>query len=240
MVLAVVSPGVFALETTDLLTDAKAKALLEKKCIRADICGVLPSRFDTTTRYLSQPDLIPRIQREYRRSVSKDGTIDFPIVGTGNGTYYYVNEKRQRTDVKELYRRQTSDTTFDLIYHAKGKRFFGKYEVLIHICTIDAGTAGTVYTASVHAYPHNGPIRFFARRFGTAERYFTRKTRTIARVSARICEGLDEAQPFTYSTSEPGFAPSAMNVGSPCTPKRSITALVSGSVGSSATYLMNR
>ncbi|MEN8254367.1 MAG: hypothetical protein ABFR33_02750 [Verrucomicrobiota bacterium] len=192
-----VSPVAFALGTADLLNDAAAKALLEKKCIRTEACGVLPARFDAAVGYLNQPDLVQRIQGEYRQSVSKDGTIDFPIVGTGNGTYYYVNEKNQRTDLFELCRRQTSDSTFDLVYHATGKRFFGKYEVLIHIRAIDAGPAGTVYTASVHAYPHNGPVRFFARRFGTVERYFQRKTRLIARVSTRICAGMDGTPSLT-------------------------------------------
>jgi hypothetical protein len=177
--------------------------LLEKKCIQTETSGVLPARFDAVAHYLSQPDLVQRIQGEYRRSVSKDGTIDFPIVRNGNGAYYYINEKNQRTDLFELYRRQTSDFTFDLVYHAAGKRYFGKYEVLIHIRAIDAGPAGTIYTASVHAYPHNGPMRFFARRFGTVERYFQRKTRIIARVSNKICIGMDAPLSYAYPSPIP-------------------------------------
>jgi len=206
ILLVMVSSGVFALGTTDFLTDTDAKALLEKKCIRTEAGGILPVRFDAAVRYLSQPELIQRIQREYRALVSKDGTIDFPIVETGNGTYYYVNEKNQRTDLLELCRRQTSDSTFDLIYHAKGKRYFGKYEVLIHIRVVDAGSAGTIYTASIHAYPHNGPVRFFARRFGMIERYFQRKTRLIDRVSNRICIGLEDSPSFVYQPSNPALS----------------------------------
>jgi len=203
VVLVMVSPATFALGTADLLDDAATKALLKKKCIRTEACGVLPARFNAAVSYLNQPDLVQRIQREYRCSVSKDGTIGFPIVGTGNGAYHYINEKNQRTDLFELYRRQTSDITFDLIYHAEGKRFFGKYEVLIHICAIDAEPAGTVYMATIHAYPHNGLLCFFARRFGTVERYFQRKTRLIARVSTRICSDMDDTPPFTYQPSIP-------------------------------------
>ena len=202
-----VASNVFALNTVGLLTDTASKALLEKKCIRTEACGVLPARFDAVVSYLSQPDLVQRIQREYRCSVSKDGTIDFPIVGTGNDEYHYVNEKNQRTDLFELCRRQTSGTTFDLIYHATGKRFFGKYEVLIHIRAIDAGPAGTIYTASIHAYPHNGPVRFFARKLGTIERYFQRKTRMIARVSTKICTGKDDYPSFVYQSPNPAFNP---------------------------------
>jgi len=197
-VLALAAGNTLALDTAALLNDSEASGLLEKKCIHTESGGILPARFDAVVRYLSQPDLVQRIQGEYRRSVSKDGTIDFPIVGTGSGTYYYVNEKKQRTVISELFRKQTSDGTFDLVYHAKGKRFFGKYEVLIHIRTVDAGAAGTIYTASIHAYPHNGPLRFFARRFGTIERYFQRKTRLIARVSNKLCIGMEDSPSFAY------------------------------------------
>ena len=190
----------FALDTPALV-NGHAAELLEKKCIQSVTSGLLPARFDAVARYLSHPDLVQRIQREYRRSVSKDGTIDFPIIENGNGSYFYINEKNQRTDLFELYRRQTSDSTFDLIYHAKGNRYFGKYEVLTHIRAIDAGAAGTIYIASVYAYPHNGPMRFFARRFGTVERYFQRKTRIIARVSSKICIGLDD--PLSYVSLSP-------------------------------------
>ena len=205
--LALVAGRVFALETAKLLTDADARALLEKKCIRTEAYGMLPARFDAAASYLNQPGLVQRIQGEYRCSVSRDGTIDFPIVGTGNGEYHYVNEKNQRTDLFELCRRQTSDSTFDLIYLAKGKRYFGKYEVLIHIRVVDAQTAGILYIAEIHAYPRNAALRFFARRFGTVERYFQRKTRLIDRVSNKICIGMEDSPSFVYQPSNPTVGP---------------------------------
>jgi hypothetical protein len=188
-----------ALDTAALLNDPSVTGLLAKKCIQVETCGVLPMRFDSAVDLLSQPDLVQRIEAEYRRSVAKDGQSEFPIIGTGSGDYHYVNEKNQRTDIKELYRKQTSDTTFDLIYHATGKNYFGKYEVLIHIRAIDAGKAGTLYIAAIHAYPHNAPLRFLARRTGTTERFFRRKTQLIARISTRICGGMCEQAYPTYS-----------------------------------------
>ncbi len=202
--LALATGSVFAIDTAALLEGRPEAALLEKNCIRAAVGGVLPVRFGTAAKWLGRPDLIEQIQREYRKTVSKDGTIDFPIVGTGNGAYYYVNEKNQRTDLSELCRKRTSDTTFDLAYLAEGRRYFGKYETLIHIHVVDAGAAGTIYTASIHAYPRNPLVRFFARRKGKAEDYFRRKSLLIARVSTRICQGLDDTpsyslQPKPYS-----------------------------------------
>jgi hypothetical protein len=177
--------------------------LLEKKCILTKTSGMLPTRFETVVRYLNEPELVRRIQQDYRRSISKDGTVDYPILDSGHGSYYYVNEKKQRTDISELYRVQTSESSFDLAYHAEGNRYFGSYEVLIFVRIIDAGPAGAVYTASVHAYPHNGPIRFLARRFGTVEKYFKRKTRTIAWVSQRMCSDMGDPLPLSYPTPLP-------------------------------------
>jgi hypothetical protein len=189
------------LDTAALVHGHESAALLEKNCIQTTVSGVLPPRWDTTTQMLNRPDFIQWIQSEYQRSVSKDGTCTFPIEGTGNGAYYYVNKKNQRTEIIELYRNQTSETTFDMIYHAKGKRVFGKYEVLIHVHAIDAGEIGTVYTATIHAYPHNGPLRFFARRLGTAERYFERKTKLIVNVTNKICTDVENSSSFSLTPS---------------------------------------
>ena len=190
------------METAKLLNGHESTALLEKKCIQTTVSGVIAPRWDISLQMLSQPDFIQWIQTEYQRSVSKDGTVGCPIVEAGEGQYYYLNQKKQRTDIFELHRDQTSDTTFDLIYLAKGKRFFGKYEVLIHVHVIDAGAAGTVYTAGIHAYPNNGPLRFLARRMGSVERYFQNKTKLIADITGQICTGMQTAGEFTLLSSQ--------------------------------------
>lgn len=189
--------GAFALETGEL-TDDRAVALLEKNCIQTATGGVMPAPFGAVVDYLNAPALLQRIQDEYLRSVSRDGIIDYPIVETGEGTYYYINEKNQRTDVVELYRGQTSGSSYDLAYYAKGKRFFGRYELLVHIRVFDAGPVGTLYTVSVYVYPRNGPVRFLTRHLGTVERYFRRKTWILVRVTEKICRGLNDPLPLIY------------------------------------------
>jgi hypothetical protein len=187
-----VSHSVWALDTSSLLDNPAAKSLLEKKCIRAETAGMVPVHFSAATNILNHPGFIQAVQDEYARSISKDGKVKFPIIETAPGIYHYVNGKKQRTDIAELFRGKTEDDSFDLIYHATGKRFFGTYEVIIHLKTIDADAAGVVYTAQVHAYPHNGPLRFLARRLGVVERYFKKNTSDIAWVARKISVGLTE------------------------------------------------
>ncbi len=182
---------------TAALVDGSAAELLDKNCIRTDMGGVLPIRFDAAVALLNQPDLILYIQKEYRTSISADG----------NGAYHYFNEKNQRTEIFELYRQQTSETSFDLIYLACGKRYFGRYEVLIHIRAVDAETAGTLYIAEIHAYPRNATRRFFARRFGTIERYFQQKTRKIAHSSIQLCIQMEQSPLFVYQPPAPLLEP---------------------------------
>jgi hypothetical protein len=72
---------------------------------------------------------------------------------------------------------------------------------LIHVHAIDAGEFGTVYTAAIHAYPHNGPLRFFARRLGTVERFFKRKTLLIVNITDKICADMENSSSFVLESS---------------------------------------
>ncbi len=197
--LLLASGNVLALDTSTLLADPAARSLVEKKCIRVETSGFIPVPFDVATGILNHPDFLQSVQDEYARSISKDGKLKFPIIETTPGSYHYVNAKNQRTDIAELFRGKTEDDAFDLIYHVTGKRFFGTYEVIIHLRAINADAAGVVYTTQIHAYPHNGPLRFLARRLGVVERYFKKNTTTIDWMARKISIGLAERASFqTY------------------------------------------
>jgi hypothetical protein len=189
------------------LPGGRGASLLEKNCIETGTAGLLPAPFEEVAGYLRRPDLVECLQAAYRRSVSKDGTLDYPIIQDGPCSYHYINEDGRRTDLTELYRGRTAEGRYELVYHASGRRFFGRYEVLIHVRLFDAGPAGTAYSAQVHAYPHNAPLRFLARRFGTVERYFQRKTRIITRVSEKISMGLGHPRPYGITFADPAWLP---------------------------------
>ena len=192
LIAATACSSVLALGTADLLPDSPARKLLDKKCIRAATSGVVPVSYDSATRILDQQDLLKIVQAEYARSISKEGSVKFPIIETAPGQFHYVNEKGQRTDIVELHRSQSEEGAFDIILQASGKRFFGLYDVIIHVQIQDASDAGVVYAAQVHAYPHNGPMRFFARKLGTVERYFRKNTSNIESLACNIGQGLAE------------------------------------------------
>ncbi|WP_372796090.1 hypothetical protein [Pontiella sp.] len=182
-----------ALETAALLPEGPSRALLEsKRPIYCETAGVVPVDFDDALRVFSHPDLMSHVQAAYAEQVLEEGEPEFSIQQTAPAEYFYVNRKGERTDLSEVVRIQTSETTFDLILYSTGKRFFGSYEALIHVRLLDCGNAGVGYAASVYAYPENAVSRFFARHLGLVTNYFNKKTarmtEMITLISRSLCE----------------------------------------------------
>ena len=183
-------------DTAALIKDAEASKILEKKCIRLGTSEVLKVDFETACSVLRQSDLVEAIQEEFAQTIAEDGKVEFPIIDEGGGKYYYENEKGKRTDVRELYRKRTDEHTFDYVVWARGKRFFGGFDVVIHLQVADAGFQGIIYSVYTHAYPHNWATRFSARNIGTTKRYFRRKMKMISYVAREIGLSLCSKEAF--------------------------------------------
>jgi hypothetical protein len=178
--------GAGAVGTAELVTDEAALEVLNKKCIRLGTSELLPIQFDTACAVLGRGDLIQAMQAEFAQSISKNGAVDFPIITDGPGKYHYINEKGKRTDITELYRKQTDDVSFDYIARASGKRFFGGFDVVVHLQVIDMKDAGVVYSVNTHAYPRNWLTRFSVREIGVTKEYFKKKMKLISWVAREI------------------------------------------------------
>ena len=190
---AVVAHG---MDTGALIGDAEAKKILEKKCIRLGTSEVLKVDFETACSVLMQPKLVEAIQEEFAQIIAEDGKVEFPVIDEGDGNYYYENEKGKRTDVHELYRKRTDEHTFNYVVWARGKRFFGGFDVVGHLQVVDAGHQGIIYSVNTHAYPHNWATRFFARNIGATKRYFKRKMEMISYIAREIGLSLCSKEDF--------------------------------------------
>ncbi len=183
----------FAIGTADLVTHPVGRDVLGKKCIRLGTSEVLPIKFKTACVVLKQKKLVLAIQKEFIRSISNHGAVDFTILEHGPGEYYYINEKEQRTDIIELYRKQTDEFSFDYIVMAHSKRFFGTYDVIIHLQVVDAGPTGIVYSVNVHIWPHNWLTRS-SHKIGLTRSFFKKKMKLISWVAREIGTGLSEQE----------------------------------------------
>ena len=179
-----------ALDTLALLQGSPSEKLLNKRCIRTDIAGMLPVAFDDAAFFLAQPRLMQRLQEGYWKTTDQDESTGISILESAPGHYYYISGKNQRTEIQELFRGPTADDAFDVLLQASGKRFFGKYDVIIHLQILDIPRSGVAYVAEIHAYPRNMALRFFARRLGTIERYFKKQTGLMVYIARKISSDL--------------------------------------------------
>ncbi len=186
-----------ALDTVALLPDGgPSRELLEsKKPIYAETQGEVEVDFSNALVVFAGSNLLQEVQEAYCTLIAKDHTPEFTIRQHSANTYFYVNKDGERTDIKEVVRRQTSENTFDIVYYSTGKRFFGDYQAVIHVRISGGDGKSSHYTASVYAYPENMISRFFARRLGLVERFFKGKTQEmtgiITTIFCNLCEKVD-------------------------------------------------
>ena len=205
--------GAFALGTAELVTDEQALEVLGKKCVRLGTSEMLPINFQTARAVLERPDLAHAAQIEFAESISANGAVDFPVIEDAPRKYHYISDKGQRTDITELYRKQTDAHTFDYVVLASGKRFFGGFDVVVHLQVIDAEEAGVVYTVITHAYPRNWLTRFSASKIGVTKNFFKKKMKMISWVAREIGVNLCEAEEFRralLAESAPTFGESTL------------------------------
>ncbi len=196
LVVLLIAGSAAALGTADLLTDPDAQDVFSQKCLRLGTSEILPIRFDIACRVLSQPELILALQQEFTHSISKNNPLHFPLIEVAPNEYYYINEKGKRENLAELYRKQTDAYSFDYLVLASGKRFFGPYDVIIHLQIIDAGPIGIVFSINTHAYPHNWGTRFLVHKFGPVKKYFKNQVKFISYVAREVSIGLCEKEEF--------------------------------------------
>ena len=187
-ILLMLSMPVFALntpETKALVSDELSCELLAKDYIYAETGGTVPVRIDLVTSVLQDPAFLTHVQDEYEKTLPDGKCPEFSIQQSAPNTWFYINQKRERTDITEVAERMNGADTFDLAYYTQGRRFFGSYQALIHIRLTGTGNS-TDYAVAVYAFPENGFSRFFARHLPLVERYFQSKTVEISGVAAQI------------------------------------------------------
>ena len=177
----------WALPTVDrIASDTGAVAVLAQRCIVVTTTGQLALAYAGMARAFASPDLLGDLQREYAHQLPAGEQPEFVIRQTAPGFYHYVNRHGQESFIREVHRAEHAGPVTELVLHAGGRRFFGRYEAVIHVAVYPVEPGELGYTAIVHAYPENGVSRFLARHLGLVERYFRSKTEEIEALSSRL------------------------------------------------------
>jgi hypothetical protein len=175
-----------SLPTAERVADcAEALTLLGKHCIVVSATGTVAVGYAGLARAFRSPDLLGSVQREYARQLPECESPEFTIQQRAPGDYYYVNREQHASFIREIHRAEHEGPVTELVLLARGRRFFGDFEALIHIGVAPLDDR-LRYEAKVYAYPEAHLMRFLARHLGLVERYFRRKTRDIEALSTRI------------------------------------------------------
>ncbi len=168
----------------------KVQGVLGKKFIHITGDGAVGVSYAHAKVLLDQPDLILAVETAYAELLEEGTEPEFKINLLEPGVYHYQNKKGQDTTIVELHRQFRDDGNLDLVIYAEGKRSFGKFQALtyVQVGTSEENPDQSDWTVQVFAYPKNGFSRFFARNFGIAQRYFTKKTASMSELVTEICE----------------------------------------------------
>jgi len=170
-------------------TSELAEKVLDRRYIHITGAGSVDVPYPQALLLMDQADLLTSVQAAYVDLLDEGCEPEFEIILEEPGRYSYVNAKDQRTEITELLRGRAPEGATELVLYAKGKRSFGKFQSLTHVTVAPdpESTDRSRWDVQVFAYPENGFSRFFARNFGIAQRYFTRKTADIAALASQIC-----------------------------------------------------
>jgi hypothetical protein len=185
----------------------KAAAVLTNHFIRVDASGRVDTAFDAARAIFCDEGAFQTIQAEYARMLPEGETPEFVVQRISPTDYYYVNRKGQRSEVTELYRRGPTDTDVEVVYHVKGRRFFGGFQALVRVVVSKRDAGGLEWRAAVFAYPESAAPRFFARHLGIVGRYFRSKTDDVSELFIRIGRRLCDPAAATPAARAPAAAP---------------------------------
>ena len=166
--------------------DTGSVAVLARPCIVVHTTGRMDLAYSGMARAFASPDLLGDMQREYALQLPAGEQPEFVIQQQTPGSYHYVNRLGQESFIREVHRAEHEGPVTELVLHTWGRRFFGRYEAVIHIAVQPGEGPDLDYQAVVYAYPENGVSRFLARHLGLVERYFRSKTAEIESLSVRL------------------------------------------------------
>ncbi|MCS6771716.1 MAG: hypothetical protein NZ740_06780 [Kiritimatiellae bacterium] len=180
----------YALDTRERVSShGAASRLLSNHPIVVGTSGFVPIPYESAVRIFESASLLADIQSEYARLLPPGEKPEFQITQIESNRYYYVNRSGQETWIDEIHRGHHEGPSTEVVFYARGTRFFGPFEALIHIGAGPDGE-GSAYRVRVFAYPENSVSRFLARHLRIVELFFRSKTAEIEKLAVKIGQAL--------------------------------------------------
>ena len=166
----------------------EACAVLAATPIEVRLCDTADVPYDQVLALLALPDALSTLQEAYARARPSGAAPEFevrPLLDVPNA-YFYVNRAKERTEVFEIVRGRDGEGRVELVYFARGERFFGKFSAIIAIGIAPETPGRSHYEVSIFARPESATVRFFARHLRLVKLFFRNKTDELNRIFVAV------------------------------------------------------
>ena len=166
----------------------EAVAVLDANPIQVKLCDATEVPYEQVLWILGLPDALSALQAAYVRTLPAGTAPEFEVrrMEHVEGGYFYINRQKERTEVLEIVRGRDDQGRVDLLYFARGRRFFGDFSAVIAVLVMPDGDGTSRYQASIFARPDDATVRFFARHLHLVEMFFRTKTAELNRIFVAV------------------------------------------------------
>jgi len=162
-----------------------AQGVLGRRYLAVVVSETVAVPFEQVSALLSTRDALGRLLVAYVRSLPRPGEVTASLHREGAGTYRYLNEDGDPTEVRELYCGVGAEGGVEAILFARGRRSIGAYSSLIRVVAHEDGER-TRFCLWLCVYPENALMRFAARTLGLAEHYFRSRSHEMCQMAQEV------------------------------------------------------
>lgn len=168
-----------------ILAGDPARDVLSRRCVEVRARHRVAIPFEQVRSLLARPDALLHLLNAYAAEFPGSGDMSAMTALGDAGTFRYLNENGDPTEVRELHRGAGEGGSVELVLFSQGNRSFGRFRAVIRVVA-RPDASGTAYDVEVHAYPEHALLRFVARDLGFGQRYFRSKTSELCRLAERV------------------------------------------------------
>lgn len=165
-------------------------SVLDRRHIHIETRDTVPVEFERALTEFLRDDALTNVQREYMRLLPEGEVPEFTIRELAGKAYCYTNKHGRTSRVWEIAKAAREAGAFDVVYYARGERFFGWFRAVIHLSAARTPGGEVTYRLDVYAQPESALQRFVVTRLGLVTAYFQSKTEVVADLAEQICTGL--------------------------------------------------
>ena len=169
-------PGYCADALSHIRNHDDISEILNENYIFVSVDGTVQTKKSELLTVLNSDSYLSTLYDRYLEHQPPGFVPAITIQTIAQDSYLYINSHGDTSEIKDIYRQSTEDSSVDLVLLVTGRRFFGPFKVLIHIALTEIENDDFQWRACIYAYPEYTVCRFFIRNLHVIEKYFRKNT----------------------------------------------------------------